>query len=230
MFKKLLLLDFNVIGIITSFINNNFHFLYFLQEKNIQPFYQPIDYSNVDWEYLSDNLNEITFYDENQSDILFQFNEKFNWNKITTHKIKEQNFLIKYSDYINFDIISEKMKFDETLDYLFFTNFKEKLNWTKISRWANMAEDFIDIFFNELDWEILCRTQGLTPYLLHKYFSKLILEEIRYNFYIDNRLKTEIIIRLENINNSDNNENINNSNQNHDNENDNEDENINNLL
>lgn len=200
MFKKLLLLDFNIIGVITSFINTDFHFLFFLQEKSIKPFYKEITYDNIDWNELSYDIEKYeNFYNDNSIDIIEEFKENYNWDTLTTIKLTDQNFLTKYSENINFEIISDKMNFDETLDYSFFTDFIEKINWTKLSRWGNMAEDFIDIFYNQLDWSILCRTQGLTQYLLDKYFDKLILNEIRYNHYIDQEIRNSIVERLENI-------------------------------
>ena len=197
MFKKLLILDFNVIGIITDFVSNNFHFLYFLKQNEIKPYNKEICYDNVDWSDISSNIETYeTFYN---TDIINDFKENYDWDILTHIKIKNQDFLTKYSDKVNFDIISDKMKFDETLDYTFFTTFIDKFNWYKISRWGNMAEDFIDIFFNELDWSVLCRAQGLTSYLLNKYIDKLIIDDIRYNQYIDSTTKIEIVERLERL-------------------------------
>ena len=50
MFKKLLLLDFNVIGIITSFISDDFDFLYFLKENKVKPYHKEINWTTVNWE------------------------------------------------------------------------------------------------------------------------------------------------------------------------------------
>ena len=202
MFKKLLLLDFNVIGIITDFISDEFHFLFFLKNNNVKPYNKEIKFDNIDWRDISNDIeiNEQLYKDMN-FDIVHEFQDNLDWNTLTHIKLKNQEFLTKHSDKVNFDIISDKMKFDETLDYSFFSTFIDKFDWYKISRWGNMAEDFIDIFFNELDWTVLSRTQGLTPYLLNKYIHKLILVDIRYNQYIEPVTRTQIVERLEALNN-----------------------------
>lgn len=202
MFKKLLLLDFNVIGIITSYINNNFDFLYFLKENNVKPYYKEIEWEQVKWDEVSNNIEK---YDIN---IVEEFKDNFDWNTLTYKKMEDQEFLTKYSEYINFEIINQKMRFSYSIEYNFYETFHEKFDWIRLSRWADMAEDFIDLFHERLDWTILCRTQGLTRYILNKYYDKLILDELRYNYHIETDVKNEIIgrmIRDRNQNNPENN-------------------------
>lgn len=94
MFKKLLLLDFNVIGIITSFIDGNFEFLYFLKENNVKPYYKDIDWSKVNWNEISTDIEK---YDLS---VIEEFKDSFNWDSITSQKMDDQEFLTKYENFI----------------------------------------------------------------------------------------------------------------------------------
>lgn len=196
MFKFLLKLDFNVIGIITSFINNDFYFLYYLKENNCRPYYKEIEWNHVDWENISSNIEK---YDIK---IVDEFKDHFNWDSITTRKINDQEFLTKYNELVNFELINQKMRFSYTIEYSFYSQFEDKFDWVRLSRWADMAEDFIDMYHDKLDWGVLCRAQGLTEYIMNKYYDKLILEDIRANYHIEQRLKDNILRRMNNdINN-----------------------------
>lgn len=211
---RLLLLDFNVIGIITSFISDDFDYLYFLKKNNIKPYHKEIDWNNVDWNNISNNIEN---YDIS---IIDEFKDNFNWDSLTTQKMENQEFLSKYKDYINFELINQSMRFSYTIDYNFYEENNEKLDWVRLSRWANMAEDFIDLYHDRLDWSVLCRSQGLTEYIMNKYFHKLIITDLRYNYHIETTLRNEIIQRLENQENNEEN----NNNQENDEENDEENE------
>lgn len=208
---KFLLLDSNVIGIITSFISDNFDYLHFLKENNVKPYYKEIEWKNVNWDDVSSNIQN---YDVN---MIEEYKENFNWTSITSQKMDDQEFLTKYSDFIDFELINSKMRFSYSIEYNFYETFKDKFDWGRLSRWADMAEDFIDMFHDKLDWSVLCRTQGLTSYLLNKYYDKLILSDLRYNYHIETNIRNEIIQRLtndiepppeENNNNSENNEEV----------------------
>lgn len=204
MFKKLFLLDLNIIGLVTSFINDELNYLYYLEKNNIKPYYKNINWTNVniDWTYISNNIDN---YDHDS--LIIDFRNKLNWDIITTKKVDDYIFLSKYSDYINFEIFNLNMNFPDLLEYEFFNRCDEKIDWIKISRWSNMAEDFIDMFHDKLNWNILCKTQGLTGYIMNKYYNKLILEDLRYNCHIERTIKDEIINRLTNdlVINSENN-------------------------
>lgn len=189
---KLLLLDFNVIGIITSFISDNFEFLHFLKQNEVKPYYKEINWNTVNWEEVSNNIEK---YD---LEIIEEFKEHFDWNLITSKKMDDQQFLTKYSELVNFEIINQKMRFSYSIEYNFYETFEDKFDWIRLSRWADMAEDFIDKFHDKLDWGVLCRAQGLTEYIMNKYYNKLILEDLRYNYHIERAIKDEIINRLTN--------------------------------
>lgn len=200
MFKKLLLLDFNVIGIITSFIDGNFEFLYFLKENNVKPYYKDIDWSKVNWNEISTDIEK---YDLS---VIEEFKDSFNWDSITSQKMDDQEFLTKYSELVNFELINQKMKFSYSIEYNFYETFEDKFDWVRLSRWADMAEDFIDKFHHKLDWSVLCRSQGLTRYIMNKYYDKLIITDLRYNYHIEQGIKNEIIERLMNDNEENNND------------------------
>ena len=208
MFSKLLLLDLNTLGLITDFINNDFNYLNFLNENKVKPYYKDINWNYINWEEISNNIENY------EPEILDKYKDKFNWTVLTSKNIDNQGFLTKYSDFIDFKTINEKMRFSYTIEYNFYEQFQDKLDWIKLSRWADMAEDFIDRFHNKLDWGILCRTQGLTEYILNKYYDKLNIEDIRYNYHIDTELRNEIVDRMnldeieEELENEENNEDI----------------------
>lgn len=197
---KLLLLDFNVIGIITSFISDNFDFLYFLKQNKVRPYYKEIDWKQVNWDEVSNNIEK---YD---LEIIEEFKDYFNWNSITSKKMDDQVFLTKYNELVNFELINQKMRFSYSIEYNFYETFQDKFDWVRLSRWADMAEDFIDKFHDKLDWTVLCRAQGLTEYIMNKYYNKLILEDLRYNYHIEQNIKNEIIDRLTNDRNLEQNE------------------------
>jgi len=182
-------LDNNIIGIIFSLISDDFNFLLYLRENKIKPYFNPISWYNIDFYYVS---NQIDVLDEG---FINEFIDRLDWDIITNLQKSNQDFLEKYSDNINFVIISNLMKFDDTLDYNFFFKYKKKLIWNKISQWDFIAEDFIDIFHLELDWGILSKQQGLTRYLLEKYIDNLVIDQFKYNLNINVELKNEIINR-----------------------------------
>jgi hypothetical protein len=188
-FNKFLHLDNNVIGVIFSFISDEFNFLLYLRENKIKPYFNSISWENIDFNFVS---GEIEILDD---EFINEFSDRLDWHKITHSQICNQNFLERYSDNIIFSIIDNKMKFDNSLDYNFFLKYKNQLDWTKIAQWDYIAEDFIDIFHIELDWVVLSRQQGLTRYLLEKYIDRLILDQLTQNININVELKTEIINR-----------------------------------
>jgi hypothetical protein len=192
-FNKFKQLDSNVIGIIFSCIADDFNFLLYLRENNIKPYYNPIKWDKVNFYHVSRAIERL------DDEFIREFTEQLDWEVITDIQIKNQEFLEKYDNLIAFDVISNKMKFDETLDYNFFLKYKDNLNWTKIARWDYIAEDFIDIFHIELDWDILSKQQGLTRYLLEKYIDKLVVDQLQTNINIKEDLKREIIARREEL-------------------------------
>ena len=192
-FNKFKQLDSNVIGIIFSCIADDLNFLLYLRENNIRPYYNPIKWNQIDFYHVSRAIERL-------DDIfILEFAEQLDWHVVTDIQIKKQKFLETYDNFIDFDVVSNKMKFDDTLDYNFFLKYKEKLDWTKIARWDYIAEDFIDIFHIELDWEVLSKQQGLTRYLLEKYIDKLVLDQLQTNINIKDELKREIIARREDL-------------------------------
>ena len=190
-FNKFLELDSNVIGIIYSCIADDFNFLLYLRENKIKPYYNPIKWGQINFYSVS---REIQRLEEN---FIVEFAEELDWDAITGIQIKDQEFLEKYDFKVNFDVISDKMKFDDSLDYNFFLKYKDQLDWSKIARWDYIAEDFIDIFHTELDWNVLSKQQGLTRYLLEKYIDKLVLDQLQSNININEDIKREIIARRE---------------------------------
>jgi len=192
-FNKFLELDSNVIGIIYSCIADDFNFLLYLRENNVKPYYNPIKWDQINFYYVSREIQRL------EEDFIVEFAEELDWDVITDIQIKDQEFLEKYDFKINFDVVSGKMKFDDSLDYNFFLKYKENLNWTKIARWDYIAEDFIDIFHTELDWGVLSKQQGLTRYLLEKYIDKLVLDQLQSNININEDVKREITARREEL-------------------------------
>jgi len=192
-FNKFLELDSNVIGIIYSCIADDFNFLLYLRENKIKPYYNPIKWGDINFYQVSREIQRL------EEDFIVEFAEELDWDCITGIQIKDQEFLEKYDFKINFNIVSDKMKFDDSLDYNFFLKYKDQLDWTKIARWDYIAEDFIDIFHIELDWDVLSKQQGLTRYLLEKYIDKLILDQLQTNININEDVKREIIGRREEI-------------------------------
>lgn len=190
-FNKFLELDSNVIGIIYSCIADDFNFLLYLRENKIKPYYNPIKWGQINFYSVS---REIQRLEEN---FIVEFAEELDWDVITGIQIKDQEFLELYDFKVNFDVISDKMKFDDSLDYNFFLKYKDQLDWSKIARWDYIAEDFIDIFHIELDWNVLSKQQGLTRYLLDKYIDKLVLDQLQSNININEDIKREIIARRE---------------------------------
>lgn len=192
-FNIFLDLDYNIIGVIYSCIADDFNFLLYLRENNIKPYYNPIKWDQVDFYYVSKEIQKL------EEDFIIEFAEKLDWDIITNIQLKDQEFLEKYDFKINFNIVSDKMKFDETLNYNFFLKYKENLDWTKIARWDYIAEDFIDIFHTELDWNVLSKQQGLTRYLLEKYIDKIVIYQLQTNININDDIKREIIARREEL-------------------------------
>lgn len=192
-FNKFLELDSNVIGIIYSCIADDFNFLLYLRENKIKPYYNPIKWGQINFYYVSREIQRL------EEDFIVEFAEELDWDVITDIQIKDQEFLEKYDFKVNFDIISNKMKFDDSLDYNFFLKYKENLDWSKIARWDYIAEDFIDIFNTELDWNVLSKQQGLTRYLLDKYIDNLVLDQLQSNININEDIKREIIARREDV-------------------------------
>jgi len=192
-FNRFLELDSNVIGIIYSCIADDFNFLLYLRENNVKPYYNPIKWDQINFYYVSREIQRL------EEDFIVEFAEELDWDVITDIQIKDQEFLEKYDFKINFDVVSGKMKFDDSLDYNFFLKYKENLDWTKIARWDYIAEDFIDIFHIELDWAVLSKQQGLTRYLLEKYIDKLVLDQLQTNININEDVKREITARREEL-------------------------------
>jgi hypothetical protein len=192
-FNRFLELDFNIIGIIYSCIADDFNFLLYLRENKIKPYYNPIKWDQMNFYNISREIQRL------EEDFIVEFAEELDWDCITGIQNKDQEFLEKYDFKINFNIVSDKMKFDNSLDYNFFLKYKDNLDWTKIARWDYIAEDFIDIFHTELDWDVLSKQQGLTRYLLEKYIDKLVLDQLQTNININADVKREIIARREEL-------------------------------
>jgi hypothetical protein len=193
-FHNFLKLDSNVIGVIFSMISDDFFFLLFLRENNIKPYFNKIKWNNIDFKNAS-NLIDIV-----DNDFINKFQDKLDWDIISKKMINDQEFIEIHDQNINFDIISKKMKFDDSYDYNFFCTYKKELDWGTISQWDYIAEDFIDLFNNELDWTILSKQQGLTEYLLYKYEKKIVVESLKMNININNECKEKIILKITNNN------------------------------
>ncbi len=192
-FYKFLYLDNNIIGIIFSCISDDFNFLLYLRKNHIKPYYNPIKWDKIDFYQVSKEIQRL------EKEFISEFVDFLDWDIITDIQLKNQSFLEFFNKKINFTIISNKMKFDDTLDYNFFFKYKDQLDWTKIAKWDYIAEDFIDIFHIELDWGVLSKQQGLTKYLLEKYIDKIIPSQLQTNINITDTLKREIITRRETI-------------------------------
>ena len=136
-------IDPDSFGIICDMLNDEFDFLIYLKKENILPKNKQIDWSTLDWNYL------------------------------TTNNKRNMKFLREFQDYVNWDIISNNFVFTGDLTYNFFEDFKDKLDWHTISKWNYIAEDFIDMFHKKLDWNVLSSIQFLTPYLIDKYHHKI---------------------------------------------------------
>jgi hypothetical protein len=190
-FYKFLYLDNNVIGIIFSCIADDLNFLLYLREQKIKPYYNPIKWNKIDFYQVSKQIERL------ERNFIVEFKEYLDWDVVTDIQIKNQEFLEFFDKNISFSVISNKMRFDDSLDYNFFLKYKDQLDWTKIARWDYIAEDFIDIFHIELDWEVLSKQQGLTRYLLEKYINKIIISLLQTNINITDTLKGEIIDRRE---------------------------------
>lgn len=177
-------LDFDTLGIIYEYLKDNIDFIYYIIKSEYKPFHRRINLNNcnVVWRRVSMRENM-------SNDFIDTFKDYLNWNIITEDRKNDMNFIRKFPDKCDWYVLSNKMNFEkDKFDYNFYEEFRLKFHWEKISRYDYIAEDFIDLFSNDLDWNVLSSCQGLTPFLMGKYRDRIEWDEIKRNRTVDQNL------------------------------------------
>lgn len=102
----------------------------------------------LDWNAISGNPNL-------SKNILWPYREKLNWSLICDSSIIKEfdiDFLSKYKDYLDWNIISRSDRFKPTIQYL--SEFKQELNWNLINERTDIIynNELIEEFPEYIDW------------------------------------------------------------------------------
>lgn len=145
---------------------------------------------NLDWDAISKNEN-LSF------DILWDFKDRFDWQSVTKNQIIDFTdipVLLKYQDYVVWDIVSQSDKFEPSINNL--KQFKNKLNWSIINSRTDftIANEFLEEFSEFLDWSNVSKSMEIefNEALIEKYRTKWDWQLLRNNPQIIDRLGTTL--------------------------------------
>ncbi len=188
-------LDPDTFSILFEYVCDDVNFLLYMKMNNVKPRNREVDYDAVNWYDVSGD-EELSF------EVMEAFPDKLNWFLISqTYKYKctEDNFEFfdRMDNYVDWNLISSKMRLGIDDDYEFYERYAERLTWDKISRYSGMTEDFIAKFADNLNWTIMSKCQGLTPYLFETFSDKIDYSQLKYNNVIPQSLKTRYMPDVE---------------------------------
>ena len=171
------MLDYDVLSVIREMISNDFGFYLYLSENKLYPKCRKLDFKSL-------NTNQISQIKFLNYDLIEKYSDLLNWRILTSiHKL-DIEFLRRFKHKVDWKEISHTMTFIRINDYQMFREFPHHLDWVLISRWDFICEAFIDEFHDKLDWDILCSSQGLTEFLLQKYSHLLQWKSLRRNQHV----------------------------------------------
>lgn len=94
---------------------------------------------------------------------------KETWTSISIYSILSEDFIKKYSNYLDWSILVEKNKSDITI----IEEHINEISANIISKYQLLTPEFIDKYADKLDWYYICEYQELPDWLMRKHIDKL---------------------------------------------------------
>ena len=116
---------------------------------------------NIDWDTLSSYPN----LDKNN--LLESFQDYLNWDLVSQYVILKKESIKKFKDKLNWNIMFDYQR-ENNLSNDLIREYRKKFNWNMISL-KTLSPEFIDEFYDLLEWELLPKYQNLTEDLIIKY-------------------------------------------------------------
>lgn len=118
-------------------------------------------------------INSFIVYNPNEVDETFikKYNNVIKWDIISKQMSLTEDFIDKFSKYIDFEQLSKYVYSQFSEDFI--QKYANKLNWDYISANSKLSEKFIQKYANKVNWpSILVLQKGISPEFKEKHKDK----------------------------------------------------------
>ena len=118
-------------------------------------------------------INSFIVYNPNEVNEAFikKYNDVIKWDIISKQMSLTEDFIDKFSKYIDFEQLSKYVYSQFSEDFI--QKYADKLNWDYISANSKPSEKFIQKYANKVNWpSILVLQKGLSPEFKEKHKDK----------------------------------------------------------
>ena len=130
---------------------------------------KPEDAGQAFWDWIA-------IHEELSEDDMREFQDKFNWRKLSDHqKHLTESFIREFSDRVHWDRISQRIQMSET----FIEEFHDKVTWDYIwSYQRKLSCDFIEKHLKNVNWGRVVVYQKLTDDFIKNHVSDMSIYDI----------------------------------------------------
>ena len=114
--------------------------------------------NKVNWESISSRQKM-------SEEFLKEFKHKIYWDKISIFQKLSENFIREFQDEVSWNCVSKYQKLSEN----FIRESQDKIDWTYISKYQKLSENFIREFKDKVNWYYISEYQQLSEDFLKEF-------------------------------------------------------------
>lgn len=159
---------------------------YILTSKQIIPLHLIDEFKNerLNWVFISREYDiDLDFIDK--------YKDKLSWGALSSRFANDDKFVDRFVKYVDFDVIQSFRRIDESFIYKYANHinwfrvdpntlsvdtvrkYRDLIRWEYVSVYANLTDEFIIEFQNELYWTSLRERRDLSPKIKEMFKDRL---------------------------------------------------------